>query len=68
MKEYSYTSTPPMGRTACTELQCLYKGDLHLTLKTIQCNFSVALLLLEIEFLVYFLVFLRKGGLIKTSF
>jgi len=27
-KEYSYTSTPPMGLTACTELQCLYKGAL----------------------------------------
>jgi hypothetical protein len=24
MKEQSYTSTPPMGRTACTEPQCLY--------------------------------------------
>jgi len=24
--EYSYTSTPPMGRTACTEPQCLYNG------------------------------------------
>jgi len=23
-KEYSYTSTPLMGRTACTESQCLY--------------------------------------------
>jgi len=22
--QYSYTSTSPMGRTACTELQCLY--------------------------------------------
>jgi len=22
--QYSYTSTPPMGRTACTEPQCLY--------------------------------------------
>jgi len=30
MKEYSYTSTPPMGRTACTEPQCLYKGALYL--------------------------------------
>jgi len=30
MKEYSYTSTPPKGHTACTELQCLYKGDLYL--------------------------------------
>ena len=29
MKEYSYTSTHPMGRTACTEPQCLYKGDLY---------------------------------------
>ena len=31
MKDYSYTSTPPMGRTACTEPQCLYKGVLYLT-------------------------------------
>jgi hypothetical protein len=28
MKEQSYTSTPPMGCTACTEPQCLYKGAL----------------------------------------
>jgi len=28
MKEYSYTSTPPMDRTACREPQCLYKGTL----------------------------------------
>ena len=32
MKEQSYTSTPPMDRTACTEPQCLYKGDLYLYL------------------------------------
>jgi len=25
----SYTSTPPMGRTACAEPQCLYKGALY---------------------------------------
>ena len=30
MKEWSYTSTPPMGRTACTEPQCLHKGALYL--------------------------------------
>jgi len=30
MKEWSCTSTPPMGRTACTEPQCLYKGALYL--------------------------------------
>jgi len=29
-KEYSYTSTPPMGRTACTESQSLYNGALYL--------------------------------------
>jgi len=29
-KRYSYTSTPPMGRTACTEPQCLYKGEIYL--------------------------------------
>jgi len=32
MKEYSYTSTPLMGRTACTEPQCLYRGALYLYL------------------------------------
>ena len=32
MKGQSYTSTPPMGRTACTEPQCLYMGDLYLYL------------------------------------
>ena len=33
MKELCYTSTPPMGRTACTEPQCLYKGALYLTVE-----------------------------------
>ena len=28
MKEQSYISTPSMGRTACAEPQCLYKGAL----------------------------------------
>ena len=31
-KEYSYTSTPPMGRTACTEPQCLYSRAIPLLL------------------------------------
>jgi len=31
MKGYSYTSTPPLGRTACTEPQCLHNGALYLT-------------------------------------
>ena len=29
-KEQRYLSTPSMGRTACTEPQCLYKGVLYL--------------------------------------
>jgi len=33
VKGYSYTSTPPMGRTACTEPQCLYKGALYLAVE-----------------------------------
>ena len=28
--QYSYTSTPPMGRTACTEHQCLYSRAIPL--------------------------------------
>jgi len=32
MKEQNYISTPSMGRTACTEPQCLYKGALYLLL------------------------------------
>ena len=33
-KEKSYTSTSPMGRTVCTEPQCLYKGALYLLVFT----------------------------------
>jgi len=41
MKEYSYTSTPPTGRTACTEPQCLYKGcTLPLILLVGDCIFT----------------------------
>jgi len=29
---FTYTSTPPLARTACTEPQCLYKGALYLYL------------------------------------
>ena len=29
---FTYTSTPPMSRTACTEPRCLYKGALYLYL------------------------------------
>ena len=43
MKEQSYTSTTPMGRTACTEPQCLYKGDLYLYLCSITYKIDVSL-------------------------
>ena len=33
--QYSYTSTPPMGCTACAEPQCLNRGALYLLLFTI---------------------------------
>ena len=36
MKGQGYISTPPMGRTACREPQCLYKGSLHLTSVPVQ--------------------------------
>ena len=29
---FTYTSTPPMDRKACTEPQCLYNGALYLYL------------------------------------
>ena len=32
VKEQSYTSTPSIGRTACTEPQCLYKGAIYFLL------------------------------------
>jgi hypothetical protein len=41
MKDWSYTSTSPMGRTACTESQCLYKGAIYTlnnVLTTIRCD------------------------------
>ena len=37
--QYSYTSTPPMDRTDCTESQCRYKGALTFILRTL--NFGV---------------------------
>jgi hypothetical protein len=36
----SYTSNPPMGRTACTESQCLYRGALYLTLHSLNRSAS----------------------------
>jgi hypothetical protein len=39
--QYSYTSTPPIGRTACTEPQCLYMGALCLYLFTSECTASI---------------------------
>jgi hypothetical protein len=36
VKGYSYTFTPSMGCTACTEPQCLYKGAIYLYIFTMQ--------------------------------
>jgi hypothetical protein len=44
MKGLSYTSTPPMGHSACTEPQCLYEGALYRTACTEpQCPYNGAL-------------------------
>ena len=37
---FTYTSTPPMDRTACTEPQCLYNGALYLFYPT-YCRLAV---------------------------
>jgi hypothetical protein len=42
-KEYSYTSTPPLGRTGCTERQCLYKGALYLLFLPVLSSHAVLL-------------------------
>ena len=36
--QYSYTSTPPMGCTACKDPQCLYKGELYFYLHKCWCS------------------------------
>ena len=41
--QYSYTSTPPMGRATCTEPQCLYNGALHLYLYLILFRAVIAI-------------------------
>jgi len=59
----SYTSTPPVARTACTEPQCLYKGalSLYLLLTIVTSMLSVySILLLKAMTLVSIAVSLRE--------
>ena len=52
MEGQSYTSTPPMGRTGCTEPQCLYRGALLVAKISHDClpyNKKVFLLLLSYD-------------------
>src|SRR5215475_13191330 len=70
--QYSYTSTPPMGRTACTEPQCLYKGDLYLYLRflhgfinTFLCAFA-QLWKANVRFVIRVCLSFRPSG--KTQF
>ena len=46
-KGLSYNFAPPMGRTACTESQCLYKGALYLTLPIFSENLGSPKLLTD---------------------
>jgi len=41
MKEENYTSNPHMGRTSCTEPQCLYTGALYLYLTYTLCQSEI---------------------------
>ena len=52
-KEQSYTSTPPMGRKACTEPQCLYKGALYLYLFTLSLHYTTTSIQHHHAFLIF---------------
>ena len=66
MKEYIYTSTPPTGRTACEEPQCLYKGALYLTSVPVQgCTLPYLSACKRVHFTL--LLCLYKGALYLTS-
>ena len=49
LKEQSYSSTPLIGRTACTEPQCLHKGYLYLYLFYRHVSISIFRQLLQIN-------------------
>ena len=51
--QYSYTFTPPMGRTACTEPQCLYKGALYLYLLYLCLRTGPLILCFWIQFILH---------------
>jgi len=38
-KDYVYTSTPRLGRSACTEPQCLYEGAFYIFIYFILIKF-----------------------------
>jgi len=57
MKGYSYTSTPPMGRTACTKPQCLYRGALYNLLSSTLSHTSSFLTLVGMFSLFYMRLF-----------
>jgi len=44
---FTFTSALPMGRTVCTEPQCLYRGSLYLYLYHHQGAYCVSLLKLQ---------------------
>jgi hypothetical protein len=56
IKEYSYISTPPMGRMACTEPQCLYKGELYLSLYLISSVKNVLRKSANLYVVIYFIL------------
>ena len=67
MKEQIYTSTPPMGRTACTEPQCLYKGALYLFFNLDIITARLGRILRIVIFRKSFLVLAQLGKKISSA-
>ena len=74
MKEQSYTSTSPMGRTASTEPQCLYKGELYLSCFTqasmynpITCRRLITLVFPYYSFISFISFFLSLFSFLSSS-
>ena len=54
---FTYTSTPPMDRTACTEPHCLYKGAIQIL--ELNCTNVIVILLISGINLKVFICYLR---------
>jgi len=65
MRGWSYISTPPMGRTACREPQCLYKGAPYIFIIVDSKIFSMSRIITESTILATYVVSLHYSSLIQ---